>query len=130
MSLIYIISIVPLSIIFGAIGAYAMLKYGLKTQLLNEKAMEIVADLIDQVSSDQDLQQKIYIIGGIFGQGVVKGSGLSGLAKAGSKGGGGMLMQLITGFLDRSGRSGKQQQLEQPEVIPPRRDVNRNPGEY
>lgn len=63
-----------LGVLSGALGTYAMVKRYLNT----DKIIEISEELLDEVAINKDIQQKIYIVGAILGQGIKGGIGLGG----------------------------------------------------
>ena len=94
----YIIVVVSASIggLMGAIGTYVMVN-----RLRNKGVfLDIFEDFIDDMVQNEDMQKKIYLLGGIVGSGIRQGVGLT-------RGKGKMklediLMQLVSGYIQKN----------------------------
>lgn len=99
----------------GIMGTYAMAKHFMG----DDKILEKIGLVIDEVAQNPDLQQKIYMIGGILGKGVADGTGIMRAIPKKKGGLEGMLFDLIGNFIG-SKIGGMQTQQEQPVDVTPR----------
>jgi hypothetical protein len=103
-------------VLWGIIGAYVRHKIkGLHAEML-EIVEESIENLLKAVETDKEMQQKIYVLGGILGQGVKAGLGM-GAGKSSSKFGvGDMIMRFIGNKLEsKFGGEQPQQGFNQPQ---------------
>lgn len=61
----------------GVLGAYAMIRKYANTEAI----LNIVQELLEEVATNTELQNRIYMIGGILGTGIKNGIGLPGSGK-------------------------------------------------
>lgn len=83
--------------ICGVLATYVMAK----RMLSDDKIMDKIDLVLTEVSQSEELQRKIYMVGGILGKGLRDGVGIDRLIPKGSKKGGieGLIMDLIGGFV-------------------------------
>jgi len=66
-----------ISPLIGAIGAYVVVK----RYINKDTIMDMIEDFSEEIATNKDLQQKIFIAGSILGQGVKGGLGLTSQGK-------------------------------------------------
>lgn len=74
-------SIEVISLVLGLIGAFsgALATYVYAKRMLNtEKITEVLGEFLTEISQNEDLQKRIYIVGALVGKGVKDGVGLQG----------------------------------------------------
>ena len=98
--LVYIGASVFLGFLSGFLGTYIMLKNTLKSNAVMDLTEDILVNFLDKVQSDAEIQKRIYILGGILGQGIKSGVGLSG--KTGKFKFEDLVGSLIGGFLQNN----------------------------
>lgn len=102
---------IVLSIVVVAQSTYAMLKIN---NIMNKKE-QIVEDLfdllLDKATNDPETQKRVYLLGGLIGNGVKEGLGLQ---KTGGRTGGlgGLVMQLLSGLLSKRLPGGQSNPVE------------------
>ena len=99
------------SALIGGFCTYAVIKYAVS----DEKLLQKLTFLIDEVAQDDKTMQKLYIIGGVLGQGVAQGAGIKNLT--GSRGGfkfKDIIGQFIGGFIQNKLGGSPQTEQEQP----------------
>lgn len=104
--------------VLGAIGSLTVSISALvyvKRSLSTDKIIEKFDELLSEISSNTDMQKKLYVVGGVLGQGIKAGIGLQG--KASGKFGmndiiGALLARFLGGNL-LSGGNGQQPQQTQ-----------------
>lgn len=102
-----------LGVLSGAFGVYVIVKRTLKDIDFIEISEEIFTNILEKAQNDKEIQQKLYIVGGILGQGIASGIGL----KGGQKQGKFNIGNLIMGFL------GQKFQLPTGEEQPQQSDI-------
>lgn len=101
----------------GILGSYVVIKRSMRP----ERIYGLLEDVTDMVREDTAMQQKIYGIAGLAGQGFIAGSGLKGIMP--SKGGKfrmedliGMGAQAIFGKVFNRGEQPQQEQLSDGQI--------------
>lgn len=82
----------------AAIIPYVLIKRAFKT----EKFIEISEELLAEITQNEEMQKKLYFLGGILGKGIIDGTGMQ--AKGGKMKWRDLAMQIAMGYLQ-----GKQQ---------------------
>ncbi len=78
------------------IGLYSIIK----SNILNIKILEILSDFLDDVSRNEEMAKKLYMVGAILGNGVVSGTGIQ--KKGGKFGIQDLIVQALGSWLNKS----------------------------
>lgn len=61
-----------IGVLGGAIGAYAIAK----KYFSHDKILDLLDEILTNITQDEKMMQKVYLLGGVLGQGVQSGLGL------------------------------------------------------
>lgn len=98
----------------GILGTYIMAK----RYFSDDKIMQKIDLVLSEVSSNTELQQKVYILGGIVGKGIRDGVGMDKMIPKRKGGVEGIIYDLIGNFIGN--RIQGQEQQQQPVDVTPR----------
>jgi hypothetical protein len=102
----------------GILGTYALARHTFS----DDKILEKVDLLLSEVAQNEEMQKKVYLVGGILGKGIRDGTGIANLVPGSGKRKGGLegiVMELIGGFIGNQfkGQGQGQEQREEPRQI-------------
>ena len=98
--LIVSILIGVLTCLMGFLGA----TIALKRYANSSKFLDIFEDIFDEIATNEDIQKKIYSLGGLLGSGIRQGVGIG--KRGGKMSFQDLAMQFISGFLEKSQNKG------------------------
>jgi hypothetical protein len=98
-----------LGVVSGAVGAYVLTKKALSHDNILDLGEEFIENILEKAQSDAEFQKRIYVLGGLLGQGIKAGIGFQ-------QGGGGKFkwQDLVMNFVGQKfGLNFNQQQQQQ-----------------